>query len=346
VLVVLGQSRLSSGKFDSPVECFDEAARVFEPLDPARSVDALLRAAFVARFFVGARETMGFAERARALSPSVGESTRLQIDAAWGSGAMILGSTRGFEVLARIAETMEAKPELLDVFSETGWWPLVWCSAAAAFSEQFDAAQRAFDLGFAAAERRGWPAEIGAHLVNQVDLLVRLGHLQKAELQLGRLESLVESAPVFGPIAIMMRTGFDLERGKLAEAEIGCAGLDSILEMFGKPPPGLLMWVLVLRGKLELALGRNQTACAAFVRAEKAALSLGVEEPCIVPWWVPAVDCYSQVGRFSDLERIVEWLEDVTVNLPCRWPRAGRCPYAAGTCPAAHMAGDFPPQAG
>jgi DNA-binding CsgD family transcriptional regulator len=337
VLVVLGQSRLASGNFDAPLECFDEAARVFEPLDPARSVDALLRAAFVARFFVGARETMSFAERARALSQSVGEATRLQIDAAWGSGAIVLGSKRGFEVLASVAETMEAKTELLDVFSESGWWPLVWCSAAAAVSEQFDAAQRAFELGFAAAERRGWPAEMGAHLVNQVDLLVRLGHLQQAELELGRLESLVELAPVLGPMTMMMRTGFDLERGNLVEAEIGCAGLDSILEVFKGPPPSFLLWSLLLRGKLEFALGRMSTACAAFERAEKAARTLGVEEPCIVPWWAPAVDCYSQEGRFSDLERIVEWLEDVTGNLPCRWPRAGSM---AGRAMLAEQAGE------
>jgi DNA-binding CsgD family transcriptional regulator len=250
---------------------------------------------------------------------------------------MILGSTKGFEVLARIAETIEAKPELLDAFSETGWWPLVWCSAAAAFSEQFDAAQEAFELGFAAAERRGWPAEMGAHLVNEVDLLFRLGHLQQAELELGRLESIVELAPVLGPVAMMMRTGLDLEGGKLAQAEIGCAGLESLLEVFASPPPGFLLWVLLIRGKLELALGRTGTACAALERAEKTAFSLGVLEPCIVPWWVPAVDCYSQEGRFSDLERIIAWLEDVTGNLPCHWPRAGSM---AGRAMLAEQAGD------
>jgi DNA-binding CsgD family transcriptional regulator len=337
LLLVLGQSRIASGKLRSPLECFDQAARIFEPLDPARSVDALLRGAFVARFLVGPRETVSFAERASALSKSVGKSTRLQIDAAWGSGLIMLGLSTGFEILARTAETIEAEPQLLDVFSETGWWPLVWCSAAAIFSEQFDAAQRAFDLGFAAAETRGWPAAMGAHLVNEVDLMFRLGHLDRAESQLERLETLVGLAPIFGPMATLIRAGLDIERGNLAEAESGCVGLDLVFELLETPPPGLVLWGLLIRGRLELALGRMDEACAVFERAESKANSSGTVEPCIVPWWVHAIDCYSQAGRFSDLERVVTWLEDVTGGLPCRWPRAG---VVAGQAMLAEEAGD------
>ena len=59
-----------------------------------------------------------------------------------------------------------------------------------------------------------------------------------------------------------------------------------------------------------------------FEKAEKIAEQLEITEPCVTPWWVPAIDGYRAAGRFADLERIVEWLDRGIVGLPCRWPRA------------------------
>jgi DNA-binding CsgD family transcriptional regulator len=49
---------------------------------------------------------------------------------------------------------------------------------------------------------------------------------------------------------------------------------------------------------------------------------LEINEPCVTPWWLPAIDGYRAAGRFADLERIVGWLDRGTVGLPCLWPRA------------------------
>jgi DNA-binding CsgD family transcriptional regulator len=342
-LVVLGEAQLSLGKVKTAVECFEDAARILEPVDRGLSVDALLRCAFN-RFFVGPRESLAFSERALALSQGMGRGIHLQIDAARGYGAMMLGSNEGFELLARTAATIENDSTVFDDsgdgawWCEGAWWPLVWCSSGATFSEQFAAAQRAFELGFSAAERRGWPGAMGAHLVIRIDLMIRQGQLDEAELELDRLESLVAQAPVLGPVTMVMRTGIDVELGRLVEAETGCRKLERILEAIEHPPPTLALWVMRIRGKLDLAQGRTAEACAAFERAELTAVSSGVVEPCIVPWWMPALDGYRQAGRLSDLKRVVTWLEEVSRGLPCRWPRAGAL---AGRAMLDERAGDL-----
>ncbi len=52
-LIVLGRAELACGLVSSPLERFEDAARIFEPVDKALAVDALLRGASVTRFFVG-----------------------------------------------------------------------------------------------------------------------------------------------------------------------------------------------------------------------------------------------------------------------------------------------------
>jgi DNA-binding CsgD family transcriptional regulator len=86
--------------------------------------------------------------------------------------------------------------------------------------------------------------------------------------------------------------------------------------------PGLALWTLWMRARLEMSLGRLDQACATFEKAEQVAEQLEITEPCVTPWWVPAIDGYRAAGRFADLERIVGRLDRGTVGLPCRWPRA------------------------
>lgn len=80
-----------------------------------------------------------------------------------------------------------------------------------------------------------------------------------------------------------------------------------------------------------MSSGRLDEACGIFEKAEQIAVKLEITEPCVTPWWVPAVEGYRAAGRFSDLQRIVEWLDRGTVGLPCRWPRA------SATAEGAHL---------
>ena len=319
-LVVLGAARLACGRLEAPLECFDEAATLLEALDPTLAVDALLRGAFVARLTVGPRATMNFAERARALAPEVSSSTRLQIDAAWGAGAVMLSRPEGFEVLSRTVETIQSEPDLLEELSASGWWPILWWMVAATITERFDEAQQAFEVGYSAAERMGWPGAMGAYLLAEVHLMLRLGRLDEAELALRKLESISHLIPAMGSFTMLVGTGLDLAHGRLSEAEKGCAQLETILELIAVP--SLSLWVLWIRGRLEMSFGRVDRACETFAKAEQIAQKLEITEPCVTPWWVPAVDGYRSGGRFQDLERLVGWLELGTAGLPCRWPRA------------------------
>ncbi len=166
----------------------------------------------------------------------------------------------------------------------------------------------------------GWPIAMAGYLIGKVSLVQRLGHLDLAEAGLGRLENLAPLVPFVGPYAILVRAGLDLEYGSLAEAEKGCQQMESMLELF--EVPGLALWTLWMRARLEVSAGRLDQACAIFEKAEQIAEKLEITEPCVTPWWVPAVDGYRAAGRFADLQRIVEWLDHGTVGLPCRWPRA------------------------
>ena len=308
---------------ESPLQRCEEAARILEPLDRSLAVDALLRGASIARFFIGARETLEYAERARALSEGLVEATRLQIDAAWGSGSLTLGRIEGFRVLERAVERIDSFGPPADDYVNREWWPLSWTVAAAAFVEDFDLAQHAFDLGFSAAERRGWPAPMGGYLVNEIDMLLRQGRTSESEFYLAKLEALSERAPVLGSAVTLLRARVDLVRGRIAESDIGCREFEQVLESRKVPAPWVRLWTLLMRATLQIAQGLAEDACSTIEKAEKVAEDTGFVEPCAAPWWNVGIICFGATKRFADLARIVEWLDSATADLPCHWPRAG-----------------------
>ncbi|MFZ0664420.1 MAG: AAA family ATPase, partial [Acidimicrobiales bacterium] len=337
-LIALGAARLIAGRPGSPVACFEEAARILEPLDSTLAVHALLKGAFAARTFQGAESVIRMAESARWIAPPDNLTTKLQIDAAWGSGSLMLGVYEGYKVLARAVGTIESDPGLLDEFSESGWWPLVWYAGAAAATEHFEEAQHAFDIGFQAAEGRSWTGAMGAHLMMHGDLMYRTGRLSAVAEDIAKLESLIEIMPVMTPFVTMMQCLLSIEQDRPAEAESKCAFLESILEHLQVKPPAIALWTVRARATLDLMSGDALSACAALDRGASIAEARGLHEPCIIPWWEPAIGCYRLAGRFDDLQRVIDWLDRAVVDLPCIWPRV----YAqAGRALVAENAGDL-----
>jgi DNA-binding CsgD family transcriptional regulator len=322
-MVLLGRAELACGLVSRPLERFEEAAGIFEPIDKALAVDALLRAASVTRFFVGPRETLELAKRAEALSDGLGEVTRLQIDAALGFVSLTLGRIEGFRMLERAVATIESNGRYQDDYGYSEWWPLSWSVAAGNFVEDFDFAKRAFELGFEAAERSGWPAPMGGYLVNLIDMLLRRGMITEAEMQLARLVGLSERAPVLSAAVTLLRVRTDLARGRLGEAEAGCRIFESVLEESDTPAPWVRLWTLLLRATLEVTGRRVAEACRTVRRAEEVVAETGFAEPCAAPWWNAGLISFAAVKGFADIERIVEWLESAVTDLPCHWPRAG-----------------------
>jgi DNA-binding CsgD family transcriptional regulator len=266
---------------------------------------------------------MELAERAKDLAEGMSLDTHLQIDAAWAAGSLLLGRKDGLDELLRILDTVNSNPSLLEQFSESGWWPLVWCGSSCTFTERFDDAQRAFELGFPTVEKRGWPAAMGAYLVSHMELLFRTGRIEETRASLGELENLVKLAPLLRPFAMLSLGVLELEGGKFEAVEEISAQLEGMLGIFPQPPPILALWTLYLRGNLEAKRGRYDAACETF-REIRAIAELGeINEPCVVPWWVSAMGVYRTTSRFDEIEGLVEWLLGTTAELPCLFPRAG-----------------------
>jgi DNA-binding CsgD family transcriptional regulator len=326
LLVTLGRAIATSDrdrKEGSPVCYFEEAAGIFERLGHPHAAETYLRAASVARYYEGPQRILELAEHARRLSANVDDTVRLKIDAAWGSGALATGRIEGFEVLERAFETVQSNASEFEEFGKSEWWPLSWCMSGASVTEHFDVARRAFDLGFEAAERRGWPAPMGGYLVNAVDMFVRVGDLDRAEEELRRLSKLAESAPILWPATSLLMSRVDLLRGRYGASEIGCRSFDSIQEDRGPPTPWETLWTLTIKARLEVTAGRITHACEIVDRAARLADRTGFKEPCTAPWFIVGIHAYGEAKQYAALERMIAALSDTTSRLPCHWPAAG-----------------------
>jgi DNA-binding CsgD family transcriptional regulator len=335
-LVVLGEARAKSGNPESILECFEEAARVLGPTDPEGAVHALLTGANVARVLVGPKATMELAERARYISDGLDRAMRLQIDAAWGSAAFMLGDKQGLDLLGDAVDVIHSEPLLMKEFSNSGWYPILWWMTACTFTEQFDEALHAFELGFSSAEDMGWAAAMGAYLLGDIVLKVRVGGLDAAEEDLAKVTGLVSLVPLLDPFTVVAKTGVDLEIGRVTEAEKGCEQLETLLDLYDIPL--LALWTFSIRGRLEVHLGRLPEACAAFERCERVSEKLELREPSVSPWWMSAIEGYADAGRLDDLDRVVSMLENNPGVVHCRAPRAAAL---AGRGFLAEAQGDF-----
>jgi DNA-binding CsgD family transcriptional regulator len=64
---------------------------------------------------------------------------------------------------------------------------------------------------------------------------------------------------------------------------------------------------------------------------------MGLREPCLPPWAHHGISAYLASGRFDDAARVVEWLEECSNGLPCRFPRIAA---ATGRAQLAESRGD------
>jgi DNA-binding CsgD family transcriptional regulator len=97
------------------------------------------------------------------------------------------------------------------------------------------------------------------------------------------------------------------------------------------------LWLDYGRAWRRLAEGRLAEACELYERMETLGARVGLGEPCAVPWAGHAAAAYVRSGRTADACRVIGWLEDRVVSLPCRWPRIAA---ASGRALLAEAAGD------
>jgi len=95
------------------------------------------------------------------------------------------------------------------------------------------------------------------------------------------------------------------------------------------------LWLSYTRGWRRLVEGRLDEACAIYADMEATMHRVGAGVPCEVPWAGHALSAYVATGRKDDARRVIEWLDECTTRLPCRWPRiaatTGRARLAAAS---------------
>ena len=161
-------------------------------------------------------------------------------------------------------------------------------------------------------------------------------------LRLGRLDDVLswgERAGTTGdlmPMTLVYRDMFLapalLLIGRTNESEGVCKRLDARLERNREGIPGC--WVWHTRAMRQLREGQVTDASDHYLRIEETFSRLGIGEPCsFVPWARHAIAAHVGADRPHDAMRVIGWLDEATIRLPCRWPRIaaalGRCQLAA-----------------
>ncbi|MHB1525949.1 MAG: AAA family ATPase, partial [Candidatus Dormibacteria bacterium] len=313
----------------------DEAFQMAQGV--AGVVDVLVDHVFVSWVSAqGPRRSLAVLARIRSMPPVADPRLRLHLEAAWGSAVLLSGDPAGIEPL-RAAAALALRDQASTGASFWSWGAVFTYANMAKYLERFDEAIQLFTAGFAAAERAGAPAAIGAFVVAHQDTLCRLGRLAEAAQLVARGGALADFGAPVGPFLRLAAAHLAWEAGRSEEA----ADLCELAEAGVPPGPGgvpvLWLWLWLVRAQRHLAVGQPDAACALIGRVRELASSAGVLEPCVVPWAGVAIVAYMAADRVAEAKAVVEELEAVAEPLPCRWPRAVA---AVGRALLAERAGD------
>jgi len=312
-LYVAGQASESDVELDAS---FQSAAA-----DPNQAVQALLDMSAVHWITRGPTRGLEFATRARKMAHNSTPEVRARAEAAWGFCAYQCGDPAGLGALEAVARVAERDP-VADLSNlDWSWGSLGMYLAVADFAERFGDSERVFQIAFDAAERVGTPMSIVALAITRAGGLVRIGKLAEALQLADRADILLDLTPTLAPWSAWIRALIFSEMGP-AEASIqSCERLTQLLGDDESRLPILRLWLYHLRAAQLRREGRVADACEFFQRAERVARTARVLEPCIVPWMQEAGLAYLACDRIEDSNRILQWLEELSSPLACRWPK-------------------------
>jgi DNA-binding CsgD family transcriptional regulator len=135
-----------------------------------------------------------------------------------------------------------------------------------------------------------------------------------------RLLAVADLVPLAEPFAHTVRSYAYLEQGddeqSASEWDKAHAGVMGSGMWLGR------CWLEHVDGLRLLRRGRFAEASEAYAELEKRYRALGLGEPCIVPFARHAVVAHVHARRIADAERVIAWLDECAVRLPCRWPGA------------------------
>ncbi len=316
---MLGRALFTSG--DVPAARAQFAA-VIEPAagsDVSQAVEALLDQAFVSWPTGGPALAMPLVVKARALAGQTTPGLQKRAETAWAFTAFVSGDPAGIPVVDAAVQMAYANP-----LADTGdfawsWGTLGTYGNIAKWTERWDDATRAYQVGMTTAERLGLPIAIAAMAVMHADTCVRTGRLHEAIELVDRATSLADLAPERAFWAAIAHAYILADMGRMEECAAWWRNAESLAtdaeDWAGK------IWLWHIEAVLEMHARQTAAACALFERIEALAQRLQVVEPCVVPWAGDAITSYLYALRMDDALRIIASLEQASQALPCRYPR-------------------------
>ena len=318
-LRLLSGALLQNGDLEQFLAAGAAAAEVAREVAPAAAVDLTLCQVSVVCALRGPEEGTRLAGRATALAGRAGPAAGARVQAVLGFLSVLGGDPSGAVAVADAARRLIDGPLPADQLECTAHHLLVNSAVVDTCLERHDTAERTLAAALAA-ERSGGSWGEWRTAVHRVDLLLRRGRLREALAAADRAVTLVESQPVAeAPAAASRGAVLLLLGGYDGEVERCCAHAEDAATRDGQW--FTLLLALHVRGWRRLGARDVEGACDSYRRVERLSTQLGIGEPCAVPWARHAVTAHLAAGRLDDAERVVGWLEECAVRLPCRWPR-------------------------
>lgn len=335
-LTMLSRAHFGMGDFDRAGSALSSAVAIAERECPEAAVVPLCRHADAVMMTAGPAAALPSAVRARELAQGLGEPLQTQAAAKWGMMAYFCGDPSGLKTAeSEGRHLLDASPAEVAADNRSGGsGVLVPFACVAAAAEHFAEAERAFCVGIDEAERVGAVTGASALGVPYGLMLLRTRLVDSIGVA-DRLLATADLVPLAEPFARTVRSYAFLEQG---EEERSASEWDRAHA--GVAASGIWMGMCWLEHVLGLRLlrhGRFAEASEAYAGVEKRYRSLGVGEPCIVPFARHAVVAHVHAGRIADAERVIAWLDERAAQLPCRWPAAAG---AAGRALLALRRGD------
>jgi len=316
---MLGRALFIRGAVQDAGEAFREAVASALPDDRTSAVEALLDQAFTAWPTGGPALARPLLERARELAAEVSPALRLRATTAWAFSAFISGDPAGIAVVDGAVHHAFANPEADTADFSWSWGTLGTYGNLAKWTERFDDATRAYDVGIKAAERMGLPVAIAAVAVMHADTCVRTGQLRLALELADRATLLADLAPERAFWAAITHAYVLADMGHMDE----CSAWWRRASELADPDEGWAgrVWLWHIEAVLAMHARKTEEACSLFDRVRALADRLQILEPCVVPWSGDAITAYLYSGRLPDALAIIESLEVLSERFPCRLPR-------------------------
>jgi DNA-binding CsgD family transcriptional regulator len=320
-LTILSRAHFSLGDFDSAAVDLQTAAALAEQECPEAVVAPLCRHASAVMMTAGPAAALPLAARALDLAQGGGERAQAQARATWGLLSFWSGDPAGLEAAeseGRQALRATSAQVAADLRSGVSGVLLPY-ACVAMFAEHFVDAEAAFRLGIDEAEKAGAVNAAAALAIPHGFMLLRI-RLRDSVAVADRLLAVADMVPLAEPFGRTMKSYALLELGEEQQsatererARAAAAAFDIWLS---------LLWLEHVQGLRFLRHGRFEEASDVYAELEARYRSLGIGEPCIVPFARHALVAHARSGRTEDAERLVHWLDECAGRLPCRWPAA------------------------